>query len=86
MVWRGGQCRQLFILAIGRAMFNGHVPALGIAPFLEPFAEGLRLSRASQRRDRVQYSYHRQCRLLPPHYHRPRSHAPETCDELPPFH
>jgi hypothetical protein len=82
----GGQYRQLFILAIGRAIFNRHVPALDMAAFVQPLAKRRQLARASHRRDRVQYSDHRQCRLLRPRSERPRRRARSPRDELPPSH
>src|SRR4029077_18520951 len=78
---------QLIVFAFGPAIFDGHVPPLDIAGFVQATFECHHEWRERFGRSTVEETYHRHRRLLRPRRERPRRRrATEQRDELAAFH
>src|SRR5262245_10592856 len=79
--------RDLFILALGPAVFDRHTTSLDVASFLQATAERSQDIRIRLRQCAAEKPDHRYRRLLRARRERPRSdRAAEQCDELAPPH
>src|SRR5262249_54877889 len=85
----GGQRRKPVKLVLGPAKFDGNVPALDVASFIQPFPKTLQEACLAFTRTEAEISDHRHRRLLPPralHLDREQQAAADQSNELTPFY